>query len=137
MGESYIPQADTTPRKYLATLRVTFDADGDLDAQLIANECAEHVGDTLEDEDTVDVTQVIPWGLEGIVSPEELVAQMRRVIVLLVKTRIIQCYDMAGELHKMAWILENRNESTFDLSNYDYGAFQQLVNETLHRTPRT
>lgn len=137
MTDAYLPQADTTPQKFLATLRVTFDADGDLDARLIANECAEAISDhVLEDEDTVDVTQIIPWGTQGLVSPEELVAQMQRTRNLLIKTRIVQCYDMARELDKMAWVLEHRQESSFDISGYDYSAFQDLTNQLLNRTPR-
>lgn len=123
--------------KYLVTLRVTFDAEDELEARLIGNEIQEvldkHV---LEDDDTVDVTQVIPYGLLDQTTPEEIVAYMRRTVDLLISTRIVQCVELAQELDKTAWVLEHRDEHTFDITNYDYAAFQQRISDVLGRQRR-
>ena len=134
----FVPEAEKERRKYLVTMRLTFDADTDLDSRLIANECSEAVDDCFDDDEeqehSVDVTQIIPWGLDSLVSPEELVSQLRRCCALLIKTRIRECYEQARELHKMAWVLENRHEQTFDLINYDYGEFPAFAKKILERT---
>lgn len=119
-------------QKYLATVRVTFDAEDEVEAQLIGNEISEALDKVLEDDDTVDVTQIIPFGV-GSVTPEEMVTEMRRVRDMLIKTRIIQCYELAKELDKQAWILEHRREDSFDLTNYDYTAFFENADKLLGR----
>lgn len=119
-------------QKYLATVRVTFEAEDEVEAQLIGNEMSEHLAQLLEDNDTVDVTQMIPFGTDW-TTPEEMVAHMRIVRDMLIRTRIIQCFDLAKEIDKQAWILEHRAEETFDLTNYDYTAFFDLSDNILGR----
>lgn len=122
--------------KYLATLRVTYDADDDLEARMISNEIQETLDKyVLEDDDTADITQLLPYGLPNDVSPTEIVDYMRRTVDLLISTRIVQCVDLASQLHKTAWILERRGERGFDLTGYDYGEFQARIDEVLNRNP--
>lgn len=123
---------DTEKQKFMATLRVTFGAETPVDAHLVGFEITEAVGNMLEDGDTVDVTQIIPLTLaHENISPEEMVSQLHRTIDLLIKTKIIQCFEQAKELHKTAWILEHRREEHFDLSGYDYGAFYDRMEELI------
>lgn len=119
-------------QKYLATVRITFEAEDEVEAQLIGNEVSETLDKILEDEDTIDVTQIIPFGVDS-ATPEEMVAEMRRVRDMLIRTRIIQCFDLAKEIDKQAWILEHRAEETFDLTGYNYTKFFDHVDRVLGR----
>lgn len=131
----FIPQQVPERRKYLATLRITLEADTEVEARVMANQCAEAVDENFneDEEHTVDLTQIIPWSTKTLVTPEEVVAQLRSCCNLLIKTKIVQCFELAREMHKVAWILENRRETTFDMSNYDHGEFQELANQLLGR----
>jgi hypothetical protein len=119
--------------KYLATLRATFDAEDELEAQLLTHDMTERLDSLLEDDDTVDVTQLIPFGVLGEVEPAELVNLMRRVRDMLIMTRIVQCFDLAKGIDQTAWILEHRAEATFDLSGYNYTALFDRADELLGR----
>jgi hypothetical protein len=122
-------------QKYLATLRVVFTAEDEVEAQLIGNEMAETL-DTkvLEDDDTVDVTQIIPSIVRSThIEPTELVNQLNTCRDMLIKTRIVQCFEEAKELDKLAWVLEHRGEETFDLTGYDYTAFFEHADVILGR----
>jgi len=121
-------------RQFVATLRTMFDAEDEMEAVLVANELQEAVAEKLDEDDTVDVTQVIPIEtMSGHVEPTELVEQMYRCRDLLIKTRIVQCYDLAGWLDKTAWILEHRQEATFDITGYDHGRMLDKANVLLGR----
>lgn len=120
------------PRKFLATMRVTFDADDEVEARIIGNELAEALAKhVLEDDDTADVTQIIPMFLPDAVTPEEVVGQLRRCIDMLIKTRISQCVDLAQWMHRVAWLLETRSENDYSLANYDYGEFMKHMTNLL------
>lgn len=117
--------------RYIATLRLTYAVETALDAQMVGIEATELLSNKLlEDGDTCDITQIIPMSLEN-VTPEEMVQQLRRSVDLLIKTKIVQCVDLARELHKTAWILEHRREDNFDVSGYDYGSFNDRIEEIL------
>src|SRR6266542_3511193 len=114
----------TDASRYIATLRVVFDAESEVDAVIVANDFQEAIADKLDhEEETVDVTQVIPATARAAVEPTELVNQMRVVVDMLIVTKIKDCFDLAQWIHRTAWILEHRTEETFDLSGYDYGSF--------------
>lgn len=119
------------PRKYLGTMRITFMADSFADALLIGNEMEEAVDKLLEDDDTADVTQVIP--INGPVTPEELVAQMHSCRDMLIRTRISTCVDLARELDKVAWMLANRRETDYNPGNYNYANFMDHLKRVLVR----
>lgn len=121
------------PRKYIGTIRCVIEAQDELEARLEMNEVVEAAADILDEDDTIDVTQIIPAELQNVIEPAEMVEQLRRSRDLLIKTRIIQCYELARELDKTAWILEHRTEESFDLSGYDWGAFMELTNKLLGR----
>jgi hypothetical protein len=109
------------------------EAGDELEARLEMNELVEAAAELLEDGETIDVTQIIPVEAQGVVEPTEMVEQLRRSRDLLIKTRIVQCYDMAREMDKMAWILQHRLEQSFDATGYDYGTFVELTDKLLGR----
>src|SRR2546427_1877584 len=99
----------------------------------MANEFQEAVAKLLDEDDTVDVTQVIPLELPGRIEPAEIVELMRRCRDVLIMTRIVQCFDLARELDKTAWVLEHRQEESFDISGYDYAGVFDRADELLGR----
>lgn len=120
-------------RHFLATMRASFHAEDEVEARLIANEIEEAVSTVLDEDDTLDVTQVIPVDLQGQIEPTEMVNQLRLVVDMLITTRIVQCYEAAKELHKIAWVLEHRREDSFDLTAYDYTEFFERADFLLGR----
>ena len=121
-------------RQFIATLRSMFDAEDALEARLIANELQEVLAEKLDEGDTVDVTQVIPIETANDhVEPSEVVEQLYRTRDLLIKTRIVQCYDLATWVDQTAWILEHRQEDTFDITGYDHGRVMDRANILLGR----
>jgi hypothetical protein len=119
--------------KYLATVRVVFDAEDDIEASLVMHDLTERASDVLDEDDSIDTTQVIQYGILEIVEPAELVNHMRHVRDMLIKTRIIQCFELAKSLDQIAWVLEHRTESTFDMTGYDYAAIFDRAAELLGR----
>lgn len=122
--------------KFIATLRIAYDVPDEVEANLVANEFVSALGPSLEDGDTVDITQVIPFESALQITPEEMVQQLRRSVDLLIATRIEKCIDVARYLDTTAWVLERRAEETFDTGGYDYGLFEDKVNRILQRVPR-
>lgn len=120
-------------KQFIATLRTTFGAEDELEATLMANELQEAVANLLDDGETVDVTQVIPYNLPKRLEPAEIVEQLRRSRDVLIMTRIVQCFELAKEIDKIAWILEHRAEESFDLSGYDYTAVFDRADQLLNR----
>jgi len=121
-------------RTYIGTIRCVIEAQDELEARIEMNEVVEAAAEVLDDNDTIDVTQIMPAELQGAIEPAEMVEQLRRSRDMLIKTRIVQCFELAREIDKTAWILEHRTEESFDLSGYDWGAFMDLANKLLGRT---
>lgn len=122
--------------RYLLTLRVVLGAPDEVEAHLLGNDIAATLAkDFLEDEDTIDITQVLPLDVPLKVEPTEMVDQLNRTVDLLIATRVIQCIDFARELDKIRYIIEHRAEATFDVSGYSYGDFQDRVDKILKRGP--
>ena len=76
------------------------------------------------------LTQIVPMNLA--LTAEEIATQLRLSCKLLIKTRIGALFELAKEIFKAAWILENRRESDMDLSGYDYGDFFDEVEKVLN-----
>lgn len=120
-------------RQFIATLRSVYGADDELEAALMANEFQEAIADKLDEGETVDVTQVIPYSLPARVEPAEVVELLRRCRDVLIMTRIVQCFELAKDLDRTAWVLEHRQEESFDISGYDYGKVFERADELLGR----
>jgi len=121
------------PRTFIGTIRCVIEAQDELEARLEMNEVVEAAAEVLDEGETIDVTQIIPIELQRAIEPAEMVEQLRRSRDLLIKTRIVQCFELARELDKTAWVLEHRAEESFDLSGYDWGEFMDLTNRLLGR----
>lgn len=121
-------------KQYLATLRLMFFESDDVAANVTAEIIRERASELIEEEDTLEVTQVIPLTLSAPVEPSEMVNEMRRVCDMLIATRIKECYDLAQWIHKTAWILEQRREPGFSDGSYDYMSFVERSNEVLQST---
>jgi hypothetical protein len=124
------------PRTFIGTIRCVLEAQDELEARLEMNEIVEAGAELLDDQETIDITQIVPAELQGVIEPAEMVEQLRRSRDMLIKTRIVQCFELARELDKTAWILEHRAEESFDLSGYDWGAFMDLTDKLLGRRER-
>lgn len=123
-------------KQYLATLRLVFFEDDDVAANITAELVRERASELIEEEDTLEVTQVIPLTLSSPVEPSEMVNDMRHVCDMLVATRIKECYDLAQWMHRIAWILEHRGEPGFSDGGYDYMSFVERSNVVLQGTKR-
>lgn len=121
-------------KQYIATLRLTFFETDDVSANVTAEIIRERASQLIEDDDTLEVTQVLPFSVSAPVEPSELVNQMRLTASMLVATRIRDCYDLAQWLHKTAWILEHRAEEGGTDAGYDYGSFIEFANNVLQAT---
>lgn len=120
-------------RKFIATLRAVYKATDELEAALMANEFQEAIASLLDEYETVDVTQVIPRDLPQRIEPAEIVELMRRCRDVLIMTRIVQCFELAKDLDRTAWVLEHRQEESFDISGYDYAVVFDRADELLGR----
>lgn len=123
-------------RQYIATLRLTFFEADDVSANVTAELIRERASELIEEEDSLEVTQVLPFGLDAPIEPTELVNQMRHTCDMLIATRIRECYDLGRELHRMAWILEHRAEASGSDAGYDWGSFIERANNVLQTTKR-
>lgn len=118
---------------YIATLRAVFRAGDDVEAIMIADQIKVNGEKDLDEEDgdTLGVTQVTQN--LALLSPEETVTLLRRARNALVRTRITQAYDLAQELDKFIYMLEQRreNDTGFELAGYKYGNFLETAQEVL------
>lgn len=121
-------------KQYIATMRLTFFESDDVTANVTAELIRERASELIEEEDTLEVTQVLPFSLNAPIEPTELVNQMRLTSAMLISTRIKECFELAQWLHKQAWILEHRGEEMFSDGAYDYGMWLEFANRTLQQT---
>lgn len=120
-------------KQYIATFRLTFFETDDVSANVTAELIRERAGELIEEEDTLEVTQVIPFSLEAPVEPSEMVNEMRRICDMLVATRIKECYELASWIHKTAWALEHRIDPEYADANYDYLSFIERASAILEK----
>jgi hypothetical protein len=117
---------------FIATFRAIFQAESEGQAAMIADlVCENGARDLDEENDVLFTTQVTSNATD--LSPEESVVTIRKARNALIKTRIKQCYEMAKELDKMAWILEHRADRDFSLAGYDYGDFFRTAEQIFLR----
>ena len=123
-------------KQYIATLRLTFLESDDVTANVTAELIRERASQLIEEEDTLEVTQVIPFSIDAPVEPAELVNQIRLTAKMLIATRIKDCFELAQWMHKTAWILEHRAEATGSDAGYDYGDWLEFANQVLLSTKK-
>lgn len=115
--------------KFIATLRAVYEAEDEVAGQLIAEQIRESAGELLDEEDTVTLTQVVDD--PEMLRPDEAIVLFKRARNHLIKTRLRPCFELARELDKTIYMLEQRIEHSPDLTGYDYGKFMDLAESIL------
>jgi hypothetical protein len=119
---------------YVATLRAIFQADDEVEANVIAEVVRENAAQDLDEEedgDEVILTQLVPFDSKAMV-PEELLVRLAKSRNDLIRTRYIECWNIAKELDKVIYIIRrNLIGNEFMLADYDYGHFIKVSEEVL------
>jgi hypothetical protein len=116
---------------YIATLRAVYRASDDVEAIMIADQIKVNGEADLEEGDSLDVTQVTQNTL--VLSAAEVTSFLRRARNLLIRTRVQYCYDVAREVDKCIFMLDNRSEREvgIEFAGYDWGKFLDIAKEVL------
>lgn len=115
----------------IATYRLIFYPEDEVQGAMIAEQIRQDIEARLDEEDTVDMTQVLSADVSGL-SPIETVDIIRKARNALIRTKLKDCWDQARELDKLAYILLHRNEGMPDpLSGYDWSRFIDITHEVL------
>lgn len=118
---------------YVATIRLTYTATDDVEAQMIAElarERAESELDTEEDQDEAILTQVTCFALQ--VEPSELLVRLAQTRNDLIRTRYRECFELARELDRLADALKKRL-LPHEVTNYDFGRFMEVAEAILQK----
>lgn len=114
--------------RYVATFRVVFNAESDLDARIVGEHLHEVLADEFADEDgeaeTVDMTQLISFGEE--LTAQEAANTLRKARNVLLRTKLKDAYDTASAVDQIAHQLEHRDQiemggqvpPTYDFSHF-------------------
>lgn len=119
---------------YVATLRLVYSAADDIEASAIAEICREHAEEELdidEDEDEAIITQIESMGSSLI--PEELLARLVRTRNDLIRTKYVECWNLARELDRMTHALRQKlaPDDQYAVVNYDHGHFLEVTTAIL------
>lgn len=115
---------------YYTTLIAAYEAMHDVEARIIAETIRENAGKDLEEGDDVWVDDVVETSPPT--TPHALIHRLRVTRNDLIRLKSNECYDLARELDKIAWMLERRMDSqSVDFTAYDYGAFLDTVKRVL------
>lgn len=111
---------------YVATFRVTVMEDSEIEANLVVESLREGMMETLDEEDgdSVVVTQIIPFALRHIQTPQEICDVLRRDRNILIATKIKELWDIARSLDQTIHILETGSDQLID---YNYTRFLELA----------
>lgn len=127
MSTPQLPTDHPNYNQYIATYRVVFRSGDDLEAQVIAEHLRAHIEEELDldDDDSVDMTQVVSFG-EALTAEESAIV-LKRARNVLIKLRTADAWDYARKLDELAFILTNRREETGSLNGYDYSRFMEIA----------
>ncbi len=118
--------------EYVATIRLTYKAEDDVEAQLIAElarERAESELDTQEDEDEAILTQVTSFAVA--VEPRELLTRLALARNDLIRTRYRECFELARQLDQLSDALQKRLMPD-EVTDYDFGHFIEIAGKVLN-----
>lgn len=120
--------------RYVATFRVVFNADTDVEAGVIGGHLQEVIADEFTDDDgeaeTVDMTQLISFGES--LTAQEAANTLRKARNVLLRTKMKDCYDVASSLDQMAHALEHRDQIEMGGEapvTYDFSHFVDVAHE--------
>lgn len=113
---------------YVATFRVTLVEDSEVGANLVVESLRDKMMETLDEEegDSVVVTQIIPFSLQHIRTPQEICDVLRRDRNILIATKIKELWDIARSLDQTIHILETGSDQLID---YNYTRFLELAEQ--------
>lgn len=117
---------------YVATIRLAYTADDDVEAQLIAElarERAESELDTEEDKDEAILTQVTNFAVA--VEPRELLTRLTLARNDLIRTRYRECFELARQLDILSDALQKRLMPD-EVTDYDFGRFLEVAGKVLN-----
>ena len=117
--------------EYVATIRLTFQAADDVEAQMIselARERAESELDTEDDKDEAILTQVTSFS--AAVEPRELLTRLTLTRNDLIRTRYRECFELARQLDVLLDALQKRLLPE-EVTDYDYGHFPEVAQRIL------
>ncbi len=116
---------------YYTTLIATFSAADDVEARLISETLRENAEKDLEEGDEVWVDDVVSTSPPN--TPHTTIHRLKVARNDLIRLKTNDCYDLARELDKTAWVLEQRMTSdNADFTRYDYGDFLNIVKRVLN-----
>ncbi len=116
---------------YYTTLIATFEALSDVEARMISETIRENAEKDLEEGDEVWVDDVLETTPPS--TPHALIHRLKLVRNDLIRLKTTDCYDLARELDKLAWVLNKRmNPHTVDFTGYNYGDFLDTVKAVLN-----
>lgn len=117
--------------RYVVTLRAVYEADDDEVARLIADKIRENGAEDLDEDDTLDVTQITRFS-SGI-APEEAIIRLRQARNLLLRTRLEGSYDLAKQLDQFIHAMVMGEAMSIANSMYDHGKFFEIAEAILIR----
>lgn len=121
--------------RFLATFRAVFDAQDDVEAQLIVDRIIENASvDLVADDDSdlepsFECTQIANNVLT--ITPQEVLTVLRKARNLLIKTRRKTAVDAARELDMQIHAVDRGLAAGHESEGYDYGHFLDVCEAIL------
>ena len=118
--------------EYVATIRLTYTAEDDVEAQLIAElarERAESELDKEDDDDEAILTQVTSFAIA--IEPRELLTRLALTRNDLIRTRFRECFELARQLDIISDALQKRLMPD-EVTDYDFGRFPEIAGRVLN-----
>ncbi len=118
------------PEAFVATFRAHIVADDEVEATLITDGLREVMMDSLDadDGDFVVITQMIPFSVNRLSTPQEICDVLRRDRNLLIATRYKEMWDIARSLDQTIHMLTTGGDQ---LVGYNYGRFLEIAEAVL------
>lgn len=120
--------------KYIATLRIIFDAEDDISAAIVADQIIEDAGVSLEDDDTCDLTQILEFSRASELEPLELLQRLARTRNDLIRTRMNSNLQLANDLDRVMHSIKRRLDPSDPVAqtNYDFGRAISIADRVLN-----
>jgi len=98
---------------FVGTIRIAFTDVSEISATITMDRLAEICAEHLDEDDSVVVSQVVPFSTPT--SPEEVLNVLKRARNALIRSRLQPAYDIARELDMQIWQIDPTL-----LGQYDY-----------------
>ena len=118
--------------QFICTLRISFEADDEVSAQIIAEQVRSNAATDLEEDDCCDLTQIIPFAARDAIIPQELLHRLARTRNDLIRTRLNSNFQLALELDKAIHTMYKRMNPDEAMVDYDFGRGISLADAILN-----